>query len=371
MVSCSIALDPCAGKEGDSIFKRTNKENDPGLTGSLKDFGLADLFQLLGQQQKTGVLTLQHSKSTVQVLFDKGLIVGAEDPRMTAEESPLGIRLIRGGLLSAEDWKSAYRQHKESLISIEKVLVKNDWVRQEDLTAVLRLLTFEGIYGLFKWRGGTFQFESKKVFYDPTFVEPLKAEYLLLDVLRMVDEWPMLQERIPTFDVVFQKKDALASLDALNGTPWEKQRTFQMEVLYDLVNGERNVREIINLSFMGEFDVCKNLITMMDADLIEPLFVSKSPGSKNKIPMTKTWIDRGAYLLVGFLTLFFLYQVAIARWGRFPLSQEEWKGWLTIRNHLQKIEATKVLNAREVFLLEENRYPRDPTELVKKGLLFP
>jgi hypothetical protein len=30
-----------------------------GLTGSLKEFGLTDLFQVLGQQQKTGVLNLQ------------------------------------------------------------------------------------------------------------------------------------------------------------------------------------------------------------------------------------------------------------------------------------------------------------------------
>ncbi|MET0405181.1 MAG: DUF4388 domain-containing protein, partial [Cystobacter sp.] len=48
------------------------------LTGTLKDFGIADILQLIGQQQKTGVLALTHKDDSVHVAFKDGNIVKAE-----------------------------------------------------------------------------------------------------------------------------------------------------------------------------------------------------------------------------------------------------------------------------------------------------
>jgi hypothetical protein len=39
------------------------------------------------------------------------------------------------------------------------------------------------------------------------------------------------------------------------------------------------------------------------------------------------------------------------------------------QDYLRKIEKEKMANAREVFFLEMNRYPANPAEMVKKGLL--
>lgn len=343
---------------------------DTGLTGSLKDFGLTDLFQILGQQQKTGVLNLKDDKKAiVQVLFDRGMIVGVSFPAEKGEETPLGKRLIRGGLLSPENWKKAYEQHKEELISIERILVKNGMIRNEDLTAVVRLLTFETIYNLFKWKGGTFRFEAVEVYYDPNFVEPLNAEYLLLDVLRMVDEWPLLAKRIPAFTMILQKVAPLATLDVLTGTPWEKKRSFQMEGIYELVNGIRTVNEIIDLSFVGEFDTCKNLIDMMDAGVIEPTAIEAGAEKKKRFQVTQHLLDVGTYLAVIILGVFIVLQFTITRWDGFPFSPGERKVWLMVQDNLLKIQQEKISNAREVFFIETSRYPKNPAEMVKKGLL--
>ena len=48
-----------------------------GLSGNLQDFGLADVFQLIGQQRKTGVLELSSRKLRVQIVFDRGAVVSA------------------------------------------------------------------------------------------------------------------------------------------------------------------------------------------------------------------------------------------------------------------------------------------------------
>ena len=59
------------------------------LTGTLKDFGIADILQLIGQQQKTGVLYLKSKEQEVQVFFRDGAIVRAD--RRNPEKGPLGL----------------------------------------------------------------------------------------------------------------------------------------------------------------------------------------------------------------------------------------------------------------------------------------
>ena len=337
----------------------------------MKDFGLTDIFPLIGQQQKTGVLTLQDDKKAkrdVQFLFDKGMIVGTAFPSDPPDEPPLAKRLIRGGVLSAEKWKKAYDQQKEDLISVENALLNTGMVVKEDLVAVLRLLTFETFYDLFKWKGGIFRFETKEVSYDPTFVEPISSEHLLLDVLRMVDEWPMIAERIPTLDMVLKKSDPAATLDKLTGTAWEKMRMVQMDVLYDLLDGQRPVQEIIDLSFIGEFDACKNLVVMMDAGMIEPIAIGTRTEKVKKIEAPGRLRVASAYFLVGLLAFFLAFQLHITRWADFPFTQKERERLQEIQAPLRKIETLKKMNAREVFSLEENRYPANPSKMADKDL---
>ena len=48
------------------------------LKGTLRDFSLADIFQLIGIQRKTGVLTLKSDKDVVTVSFVDGNVVAAD-----------------------------------------------------------------------------------------------------------------------------------------------------------------------------------------------------------------------------------------------------------------------------------------------------
>ena len=48
------------------------------LKGTLKDFGIADILQLIGQQGKTGTLHLKAKDQEVDISFSEGAIVRAE-----------------------------------------------------------------------------------------------------------------------------------------------------------------------------------------------------------------------------------------------------------------------------------------------------
>ena len=51
------------------------------LSGTLKDFGIADILQLIGHQTKTGRLTLKTGQAEVEVSFKDGTVIFAE-PRV-------------------------------------------------------------------------------------------------------------------------------------------------------------------------------------------------------------------------------------------------------------------------------------------------
>ena len=69
------------------------------LEGTIKDFGLPDIFQLIGLQRKTGLLTLKNEKDSVTVTFENGMVV-RPTPRTKRLEDRLGNVLVKQGKLT-------------------------------------------------------------------------------------------------------------------------------------------------------------------------------------------------------------------------------------------------------------------------------
>src|SRR5687768_6335011 len=83
------------------------------LEGTLKDFSLADIFQLSGIQKKTGVLTLKKQGEQVSVSFLNGSVVAADSPNKNLEDR-LGNVLHKSGRLSESRLADALRVQKET-----------------------------------------------------------------------------------------------------------------------------------------------------------------------------------------------------------------------------------------------------------------
>ena len=66
------------------------------LEGTLRDFSLADIFQLIGLQRKTGVLIVEGEDDTVTISFLGGQVVAAESA-VRRLENRLGNLLLRAG----------------------------------------------------------------------------------------------------------------------------------------------------------------------------------------------------------------------------------------------------------------------------------
>ena len=261
------------------------------LEGTLKDFSLADIFQLIGLQRKTGVLTLRGRDDTVTVTFLDGKVVGADSLNRRLE-GRLGSVLIKTGTLTTDQLNRALEIQKETLQRLGFILVHYGIISAQSLKDAIQLQITQIIYRLFRWKDGDYHFSQETTIeYDRDNVVPIAAESILMEGARMMDEWPIIEKRIRSYDMVFRKKTSEQEIlvvgaedaDEIDFDPdttsarkrkpavgGDKIRISEEEKsVYDLVDGTRTVGDIVEASRLSEFDTNKGLYELLTRDLID------------------------------------------------------------------------------------------------------
>jgi len=311
------------------------------LEGTIRDFGLADILQLIGIQRKSGVLTLAGADDTVTVKFLNGQIVGADTRRINLEEL-LGSVLVRTGRITEAQLQETLRIQKNTLQRLGYILVKQRFVSEEDLVEALRIQVTQIVYRLFRWRDAKYQFTpTDRVDYDVEHFRPLSTETILMEGARMIDEWPIIERRIKSPDMVLVKTDAGAALDApvtslletdidfgfQDATP-EGRRAARDEIrltaeerdVLHMVDGTSTVQDVVDGSPLGEFDVYHILYELMNRNLVREAAVSVVAGVAGVAPEEET---RGRWVS-GVLQLAVL---SLAALGVATLPANPWTPW--------------------------------------------
>ncbi|HUP60533.1 MAG TPA: DUF4388 domain-containing protein [Thermoanaerobaculia bacterium] len=259
------------------------------LEGTLRDFSLADIFQLIGLQRKTGVLTLRGKDDTVTVTFLDGKVVGADSLNRRLENR-LGTVLLKRSFISNDQLNRALEIQKETLQRLGFILTHYGIISHESLREAIQLQIMQIVYRLFRWKDGDYHFSQETTIeYDRDHVTPISAESILMEGARMIDEWPIIEKRIRSYDMVFRKKltdqeivvvgaedadeidfDHDAAARKRKGLLTDKIRISQEEKsIYDLVDGTMSVGDIVEVSRLAEFDTNKALYELLTRDLIE------------------------------------------------------------------------------------------------------
>src|SRR5207248_270601 len=249
------------------------------LEGTLRDFSLADIFQLIGLQRKTGVLTLRGKDDTVTVTFLDGKVVAADSLNRRLE-TRLGSVLIKSGLLTQEQLNRALEIQKETLQRLGFILTHYGIISPDSLKQAIQLQILQIVYRLFRWKDGDYHFSQETTIeYDRDNVVPISAESILMEGARMIDEWPIIEKRIRSYDMVFRKKltdqeivvvgaeeadeidfDPAAAARRRKPIASDRIRISREEkAIYDMVDGTMTVREVMEQSKYPEFDTAKAL----------------------------------------------------------------------------------------------------------------
>ena len=229
------------------------------IKGSLKEASLPDVLQLLALGQKTGCLSIADRSNFGYIYFDRGRICYAS---IVNRRDRLGDILVKHGLVSQDKLDAGIKQQeKERDKKLGEILVAQHSISQADLERYMRMQIEEAVYYLFTWTQGTFNFETDVRPELQDFLVSINPESLLLEGARRVDEWSLIEKKIPTFDLIFVvDRDRLDISDV--------QLTEAQSRLLPLLDGVRDINAVIEDTGLGEFEVGKALYGLITAGFL-------------------------------------------------------------------------------------------------------
>ena len=237
------------------------------IRGSLREASLPDVLQLLALGKKTGCLSVSHRNNFGYIYFEQGRISYAS---IVNRRDRLGDILVKNGVITQAQLDTAIeaqRLHRD--VRLGELLVAQKALSHETLTQHVRLQIEEAVYFLFTWSEGTFNFEPETAPDLQDIIVSINPESLLLEGARRVDEWSLIEKKIPSFDVIFEVDRAkLQSTDAT-------LEAEQFKVL-ELIDGHRDVTRIVEDSGLGEFEVGKAIYGLASAGFVHKVGKSRA-----------------------------------------------------------------------------------------------
>lgn len=150
------------------------------VEGNLNIFQLPEILQLIAQQQKTGILTVQGEDDIIAVSFLKGKVVGADSLHHTSEERLARI-LVQQGAVNQQVVDELLREQASTGSRLQDLLINGGHMQRPQLLAGLRQQYSDLLVGLLDWDQGDFKFYSNdEVSFEEGF-DPLSVQSILLD----------------------------------------------------------------------------------------------------------------------------------------------------------------------------------------------
>ena len=261
------------------------------LEGDLALFRLPDILQIIAQQRKTGILTVQGKSDILAVSFQVGEIVAADALNQSFDEL-LGEVLARRGSLSRERFAElAERQHGtgERLVDY---LVDIRAIGRDELLESLRDLTYRLLLEVLRWREGQFKFYGgEEVAYEEG-IRPLRVEDVLMRALRELANEPGRVDAVPHgFLTYLPTADGRAIRSIPNGfdesTPLEPEVawiTSDERAILERLDGRTAAEAVARNSGLGEERTFYALYRLLQAGLVRPVGDREAPVEPSRRP---------------------------------------------------------------------------------------
>jgi len=250
------------------------KDDSPGheptefgaaLSGDLAIVSIADVLLLLQDRGYTGSVNLSHGRARMDIYLGQGRVdfAGAQG---VADEFLLGRFLVGGGHLSQETLAKVIDDRKRDGNSelLGAYLCARGLLAPTGLHKAMAKQTAALVFESLRWGSGRFTFRPLTEL-PPQAREAslaLPVDGLILEGLRRVEEWRVIEQEIGNFDMTFvRNEDKLASFG-------RGQLLREEAAIAELVNGRNSVRDVIQISKMGSYDVTQVLFRLLRSKLI-------------------------------------------------------------------------------------------------------
>jgi hypothetical protein len=174
-----------------------------GLKGKISEFGIADIFQLLFVQQKSGALEIITSKGEMVFIFKEGQLVDVT-PDVRIKDQLIGQMLVDGGFISDTERNRYLKVHLRKGKKFGEILLEKEIVDDDTLSRFLTIQIKECFFQALTYKGGDYRFDAFTVSSYPPIKLPVRVDQLLLEGMQFLDEFPLVMKKFPAKGVLIK-----------------------------------------------------------------------------------------------------------------------------------------------------------------------
>jgi len=326
------------------------------MKGELGTFSVAEILQLIGMQEKSGVLRVRSKGKSAVLFFEAGKVMSARDRRQGTRD-PFLFYLQENDAIGLEQLNQVIEAKQNDGGDTVEILLNLRIVDPKELADLLSEYARQTLENMVKWETGTYEFTaSADGMPEKNIAKPLRLEPILMEALRRKDEVEEIRRFLPSFDTVIRVEEL--NLDDLH-------LETQDAAVLTLVDGRHTIEEIIEESSTEEVETL---------DILERLFalgvvsIAEMPEQETKTrilsPLRSVAVATSIIALGAFLRFTIL---APDTPGAFPVN--------TFRGNIQEfIDAREVENihsALGVYREMNGEYPGRLKDLVTADMLRP
>ena len=247
-----------------------------GLNANLENFELTDVMQLITQQVKCGILSVEGSNGSCSWSFNEGSLIDF-NCHFPGHCLDLKTILVKGDHLDEQRFLSLQEEPTLSPAhSLEKTLIKNGIISREELERINLRRLIESFIITLQWTKGLYKFIPTSEVKRHAFFPPQDTNFIILEAMRQIDEMAVMKKRLQPLERVYETtlsldKDESSTEDiSLFQEGLEKQFDQDELRIYKLLDGKRSLAEVLNISIIGQFHTCRIALDFLDRGIITP-----------------------------------------------------------------------------------------------------
>ena len=227
------------------------------LSGNLKEVALPSLFHFLKIQRKTGILTVRHGAFSKSLHFQKGDVLFATS---NYPDDYLGEILLKSGKINFKQYEVAEEELKSTGKTQGAVLVGQGYIKPKDLFDTL-VLQMKGIaLSLFSWDDAPYSFKETPIAGEASIGITIDPDEMVQNGLARIIDWTRLVSLLPPLHSVLKKNPVQSSFKRSSDSDW----------VWNLIDDERSVRDILTLSSTKVLSCAQNLNVLIITEMLIP-----------------------------------------------------------------------------------------------------
>ncbi|MGB3976490.1 MAG: DUF4388 domain-containing protein [bacterium] len=267
--------------------------------GLLENRPLYKVLAEVSSQQLSGILTVSGESDTVELHFNKGACIYAEShyPRPNIQ---LGQLLVKKGFCTPDQIEGLLQEQNTKMLRLGSLAVERGYLKDTELMRILEDQILLILFPCLTWNRGIYFFkEASDIPYDEKLIKPLNLNAIVRSGPKIEKNWKWVKERFSNDDLIPQKIQGLdivsegVKIDHSIDNQKTKILTGAQETIYELVDGERSIRDICDTAHLFEWFSRIALLDLQDANIIsiESSF-KKAFKSRDKDDLENGFISR-------------------------------------------------------------------------------